>query len=549
MSTAGGFCGAIGLRFRNERADRAIRRLEVRLGHALHVGGGHRAPAVALEKQEPPIAQRHRFRQRDSQPRGIGNRLVEIAQRLRADALDFGRRDRCLAHALDGGFHRRARGVERIGERHLRDEGDEARIVKGGRVTEDGGRLIRFDQRRVEAAPRLDGHDLAEGGDCRRVRVRAWNGVIEGGDELSVAHAAQRHRPLAVLHGFLGIQPRQRARRLGDRAERLGDRGERLVRIEFAGDDEHRVVRLVEHAIERLQPPDVDAFDVRARADRFLSVGVPVERRAGQPLQQDAEWAVLSHLHFVADDGHLAVEVDACHLRVDHAIRFHRERPLQVRGRGIEGFEVIRAVVPRGRVEAHAALVQLGFLVARGRRALEQHVLEQVRHAGLAVVLVARTDQVGQVDGRLRRARVREQQDREPVRERVLRDTLDGRALRDAGRKGRRRRQRDEGGDDDQNLAEKAGSGFHVRTGFVGRRGRSIAGARESHGHGAASQVHRRATGRIRRRRTADRHRDRSMTGGKPDSQCVRYRKGTGSILASSTRRKGSCIVHSGEIL
>ena len=49
------------------------------------------------------------------------------------------------------------------------------------------------------------------------------------------------------------------------------------------------------------------------------------------------------------------------------------------------------------------------------RRPLEDHVLQQVGHAGLAVAFVPRTDQHGQVDrdGRLRRVGI--QQDRRPL--------------------------------------------------------------------------------------------------------------------------------------
>ena len=59
------------------------------------------------------------------------------------------------------------------------------------------------------------------------------------------------------------------------------------------------------------------------------------------------------------------------------------------------------------------------------RRALEHHVLEQVRHAGLAVALEARADEVRDVDRHRRLRRVGEQQHLQPVVEPVLGDALD----------------------------------------------------------------------------------------------------------------------------
>ena len=52
---------------------------------------------------------------------------------------------------------------------------------------------------------------------------------------------------------------------------------------------------------------------------------------------------------------------------------------------------------------------------------------------GLAVVLLARADEIRDIDGRRRLRCIRKQQHPEAIGEGVLRDPLDGRALRDAG--------------------------------------------------------------------------------------------------------------------
>ena len=102
------------------------------------------------------------------------------------------------------------------------------------------------------------------------------------------------------------------------------------------------------------------------------------------------------------------------------------ERVRQVLRRGGQRLVVVGAVVPRRAVGLAAALVEQLEDVAVARRPLEHHVLEQVRHPGLAVALHPRPHQVGDVDrdGGLRR--VREHQHLEAIGELVLPDALDG---------------------------------------------------------------------------------------------------------------------------
>jgi len=63
------------------------------------------------------------------------------------------------------------------------------------------------------------------------------------------------------------------------------------------------------------------------------------------------------------------------------------------------------------------------------RCALEDEVLEQVRHAGFAVAFVPRTHQVGDVDGDLLLAPVGDKQETKTVVEPVLGDASHGRHL------------------------------------------------------------------------------------------------------------------------
>ena len=111
---------------------------------------------------------------------------------------------------------------------------------------------------------------------------------------------------------------------------------------------------------------------------------------------------------------------------------FEVERPLEILVGRVERLEVVRAVPRRRAVELRAAAADRRENVGKLRRALEQHVLEQMRHARLAVALVDGADEVRHVDGDRRFRRIAEQQHLQAVVEPVLGDAFDGRHARDA---------------------------------------------------------------------------------------------------------------------
>ena len=131
-------------------------------------------------------------------------------------------------------------------------------------------------------------------------------------------------------------------------------------------------------------------------------------------------------LEFVAHDGHFAIEILAGDEGVDHAVGFHFQGPAQIFGGGVEGFEVIGAVVIGGGVFVDRAVgVELreDFAVVRG--ALEHHVLQQMGHAGFAVAFLPRADHVGDVDGDGGLGIIGEEQHLEAVGEAILGDAFD----------------------------------------------------------------------------------------------------------------------------
>ena len=127
---------------------------------------------------------------------------------------------------------------------------------------EDGARLLRLDQRLVQAARGRVAQHLGEDVHGGEVGVRARRHVVDGLHELRVADAAERDRALAVLHGLDGVDLLDRARGARDGREVFVDERERLRLVELAGDGEHGVIRLVVVVVESLQPLDGHVLDV-----------------------------------------------------------------------------------------------------------------------------------------------------------------------------------------------------------------------------------------------------------------------------------------------
>ncbi len=297
----------------------------------------------------------------------------------------------------------------------------------------------------MQAAGRRIAQDFVH--DAKRVAVglQRRRHFITEQYQLHVTLAAHGEIAFAILRRFDGPERRQHALGLRDRAEGLADPGQRLRRIEFASHQQHRVIGLVVGMVEGLQVLDADVLDVAAVADGGTAVGMPVVGHAAHALEQHVEGIVLAALVLVAHHGHFGIEILAGDEGMRHAVRFHRQRPFQVVVLGLEDFVVVGAVFRSGAVELHAARRELLRDRLVLRRTLEHHVLQQVRHAGLAVVFVARADQIGDVDGHGGLGGVRKQQHFQAVRELVFGDAFDRRALDDAGRQGLRPGARHEG--------------------------------------------------------------------------------------------------------
>ena len=118
------------------------------------------------------------------------------------------------------------------------------------------------------------------------------------------------------------------------------------------------------------------------------------EERRLHALRESAPRIVLAHAQLLQDDGFLRLVLLRVEQEALHAVGLDLERLLPaVRGqlepicRVIRGRERVVVAAQRRRDQVDGAL-------AEALRALEHHVLEEVRDAGFALLLVARADLV-----------------------------------------------------------------------------------------------------------------------------------------------------------
>ena len=365
---------------------------------------------------------------------GFSQVRFEAVGEANEGAFDLLRRRRVCNQALHGLFQRVARVGKGLLLAQHRGEEEVAAVPESEIVARGRTGLLRFHQPLVQPSGRRVAKDVDRQRDGCEVRVGRGRRVIPGQGELIVPHAPDRDLALAVLRRLRRVIERQRRFRPRNGAEMLVDEVDGLLLGDLARHDQHCIVRPVERSVEGLQPVDRDVLHVGAGAQNGLAVVVPFECGCHHPLRQHRGGVVFLALQLVAHDGHLAVQVLLGDEGVDHAIRFQLQRPFQVLLGCGEDAVVVGPVVVRRRVCLHPAVAELLPDVEMLGRALEEQVLQQMCHARLAVALVARADQVGEVDGYDLFGLVREQQHPQAVRQVVFRDTLDRRHALDAGR-------------------------------------------------------------------------------------------------------------------
>ena len=383
-----------------------------------------------MQEHEAPIAHRRPFAQLQTDGLRVVEGQFETGGELGLGAVHLFGGGRRFRQAVQGGQHRRLGLGQRILFAHLGAHQHRARFAQLKREHRGGRREAGLHHVFVEAAGGLGVEQVGKHLHCRELLVRTGRHMVDGHQQLRVAHAPQSDRTFAILRGFRRVGGEQGvgagALGTGDGAEGFFDHGHRALLVETAGHHQHGVVRLVVLAVEALQSLDGHVLDVRARPDGGVAVVVPQVGGGHHPTHQHARRTVLAALPLVAHDGHLGGQILRGDERIDHPVGFQFQRPAQVVLAGREGLEVVGAIEPCGAVGEGAAFGQFVVDVGVVRGAFEDEVLQQVRHAGFAVAFVPGAHQIGDVHGDLLLALVRKEQDAQTVRQLVFRNTLHG---------------------------------------------------------------------------------------------------------------------------
>ena len=182
----------------------------------------------------------------------------------------------------------------------------------------------------------------------------------------------------------------------------LADALDRVVGVHVADDDERRVVGDVVAAVVAVEVVARHPLQVAQPADGRMAVGMGLEgRRVDLDVQQLVR-VVLAALQLGDDDRPLGLALLRLVQPVGHALGLDEQHPVERVARG--RLEVGRLVDPGVPVPAPAKFLDdaLDLLARDVGRPLEVHVLDPVRHAGLAGRLVAGPDLVPAPDRRER---------------------------------------------------------------------------------------------------------------------------------------------------
>jgi len=201
------------------------------------------------------------------------------------------------------------------------------------------------------------------------------------------------HPALAALGRFLDRHGGSgRAGR--NRPKQLLDARQHRLRIEVAGQCQHRVVGCVVDAIMLVKLIARHGFQVALPANYRMVVRVGLKGRGLQRLAQQEARVILVPLPLRYNDGALQLGFLGVEHRIDHPVCLNAEG--QVDAVGGQRLEVSREVDPCHTVE-HAAFPRNGLIelaLWEGGRALEQHVFDPMRYTRDAGALVAAADAI-----------------------------------------------------------------------------------------------------------------------------------------------------------
>ena len=412
---------------RDEFPGRSVVLDEILHRSGLHLWRLDRLDPVAPNEKQTPVTERGRFGEIDADAVAVGHRDFDLREFRGTGAFHLFVSHRVCREALDHFFEPFECGIGVLP--FLQSRHDQELTALGHAEGKDRHRRgkISFDERLVQPSRGAGTQNLPQNCCSRRVRVRAGRSVVERADRGLRPLTPDFDRSRAVLDRLIRPRIDDGLGWIRNRREVLVDEFERCLGLELAGDNEHRILRPVVVLVKRTQVVRGHALDIRAIADRGISIRMPVVRLREEFLHQDSERVVLAHLEFVTDDRHFLRQRFRGDEGVDHPIGFHLEREVEVLIARDHGLVVVRSVRPRRTIEAGAVVLQALPRIRVIRRSLEHHVLEQVGHPLFAAAFLSRPYEVGDVHRDIRGTLIREEQDTQAVRKAILGDTLHGR--------------------------------------------------------------------------------------------------------------------------
>ena len=248
--------------------------------------------------------------------------------------------------------------------------------------------------------------------------------MVGQGDRRDIPHPAQGDGAFPILGRFQCVGGLQLPGRAREGAEIFLHEVQRLGLLEPTRNHQDDIVRLVKLLVEGPEVFHRNLLNVTPVADRGLAVVVPVVCGGGQPLAKHPGRGIFTALKLVADDGHLRLQI----LLLDEAV--HEPVGLEIKGEfqifigRHQRLVIIHPVAGRASVELGAMLLKRLGNVRMPGCSLEDHVLQQVRHAGLAIPLLPGAHQHRHVHRHLGLRLVRHQQGPQTVVELVFSDPL-----------------------------------------------------------------------------------------------------------------------------
>ena len=372
------------------------------LGHTLHIGQLSVTHPVPLQEEEPPIALGHGFAHGNAHGLRVAETLFPAFEPSGLGAFEFFCSDGLGRHGLQGAQQFIPRSVGALPGTELCTEDGKTRLSQCPSESKGAGGKLFFSQPLVQTACWGVAQNQTEQLHCREVGMgRRWD-VITRVDQGHATFAAQGNAALAVLGGIQCVGRWQRhgtdSQWLLQGSKGLIHPGQNLLLVELARDDEGGVVGLVIPAIKGLQARNIDVLHITACTYGAFAVVVPLVHGGQGFFKQDTSGAVLALLHLVAHHSHFRIKVFAGDEAVDHGIGLPGQVPAQVVVVGRKTRGVVGAVIPGAAVGGEAPLVEVGPDLGVLGGTLEQQMLQQMRHAGLAVTLLPRTHAVGHVD-------------------------------------------------------------------------------------------------------------------------------------------------------